>query len=119
MKNFYLALFLISIGLTSTKANAQWASIAYSKSTGNEGHTNNWPDQHSAEEDAIHQCNAPDCLIIASHYDGCLALAVGDHIAHYGWAWNVNQTNAEQRSRLYCSQHDTNCVVKASVCSDP
>jgi hypothetical protein len=109
-----LAVFLI----TSIQASAQYASIAYSTSTGSVGVANQQPDEATAKQVAIQSCNATDCKAVGWVSNSCMALATNFPATKYGWGWDSDLATAESKSMRYCLLNNPNCNVIEQTCSE-
>ena len=102
---------------TASTAAADYAAIAYSKSTKSYGYSYNYGSRDAAEAAALNRCDGYDKKIVVWVHNGWCALALGDSHA-YGYGWS-NNTRAYARSRALeeCGQRTTNCYIAVCVYS--
>lgn len=95
----------------------RFGAIAYSRSAGAYGWSNDYPSQDAAQSLALENCrkHASDCSIVLWYSNACGALAVGSNA--YGSAWGVDQPTAEREALQRCSQLTSNCSVKRWACT--
>lgn len=103
----------------ASTANAQYAVIAFSQSTGEYGYAWNHWNYSDAARVALSRCNAKDAEVVAWVENGFAALAIGDNDSTYGtgWEWGDGATNidaintAKENCRSYGKRVKTIVVV--------
>jgi hypothetical protein len=78
-----------------------YGALAYSRSTGREGHSYGWADQASAERTAIDACATADARVQYWGFNIYIALAVADNGA-YGFAGDQSSTRAQLKAAQAC-----------------
>lgn len=95
----------------------RYGAIAYSRSTGTYGYSYNHYSQNDAEQDALRYCDADDREVIGWMRNAYGALAVGDDVSEYGWAWATTSAAAQEAALAYCRERTTNCRIAVTVFS--
>jgi len=101
----------------STYSSPRYAAIAYSASTGKYGFSHGYSSRGCAEQAALGQCTVEDAHILVWARGNWCALALGDEVGEYGWAWAGTAERAKQRALEECRKHTTNCYIAVCVFS--
>jgi len=102
---------------TASTAAADYAAIAYSKSTKSYGYSYDYGSREAAEAAALNRCDGYDKKIVVWVHNGWCALALGDGTAYgYGWSTDCRQC-AKNRALEECSQRTSNAHITVSVFS--
>ena len=78
-----------------------YGALAYSRSTGRQGHSYGWADQASAERAAVDACATADARVQYWGFNIYIALAVADNGA-YGFAGDESSTRAQLKAAQAC-----------------
>lgn len=95
----------------------RYGAIAYSRTTGASGYSYSQYSQADAEREALQQCDATDGEIIGWMRNSHGALAVGDDVNEYGWAWGTTADAAQEAALAKCHERTTNCRIAVTVFS--
>jgi len=95
----------------------RYAAIAYSTSTGKYGFAHGYSSRGCAEQAALGHCPVDDAQILVWARGNWCALAVGDDVGEYGWAWAGTAEGAKQRALEECRERTTNCHIAVCVFS--
>jgi len=120
------AVCLVALGLNTAhgltyvpgyrNSNAQFGSIAYSKSTGHWGYSYGYGDPTSANLGARNYCGKDDCEVMVVFWNGCGALAKGRN-GGMGWGTAGSRSGAESQALQECNSIDSDCEVICWACS--
>lgn len=99
----------------STSPSNRYAAIAYSTSTGKYGFAQGYSSRGCAEQAALGHCPVEDAHILVWARGNWCALAVGDEVGEYGWAWAGTAERAKQRALEECRKRTTNCHIAVCV----
>jgi hypothetical protein len=106
----------------ASTANAEYAAIAFSKSTGEYGYGWGQWSLGAAERIALDNCKAKDAEIVAWVEDGFAALAIGEDDTTYGtgWQWGDGATNIDaiNRAKDNCTKRGQRVKTLVVVASD-
>lgn len=88
--------------------SSQWAS----------GTAWNYGSSAEASETALNNCRSrgPNCRIMTTFKDTCVALAVQDRGNGYGWQIHADIATARQQALSICSKYGLSCSLKAGFC---
>lgn len=99
-----------------------YASIAYSPSSGLWGTSFRQPTRQAADQQALRNCYAPDCQVQVWVLNSCAALAVGrDNMSQppiYGWAYDRSVIDAQRMAMEQCFNTSRACQMVASICAE-
>lgn len=111
---------------TMAVAAPAWAgfgAVAYDQDSGKYGASFNQPTKAQAFEQALKQCDSPQCRVHEVEPEGCGALALSDkdkagHI-YWGGADRVTLANAKREAVAHCQTHSEagKCTVRVSGCN--
>ncbi len=120
MKAFLITVLTAAglVGTGATRALADYAAVAYSQETGAYSWSYNCATLAQAKQKALDACDADDAEVVAWVRNGWIALALGDDVGQYGWAWAANRTQARRLALDQCAQRTTGCYVAVVVNSD-
>lgn len=112
--------FLVISTETTLARSKNYASIAYSTSTGAMGWAKNYATRRAAERRATQECESysgsGDCRAVVWVRNACAALATARNRS-YGWAWNTNRYKARRRALHECGKRGRFCKVRRVICS--
>jgi len=112
------------IGLTAITISpvfAEWAAIAYSKSTGRYGTASDRSTAEEAAKSALNTCNESDCQVTVTDNDACIAFAVGYRgvfAASTSLDSFQSKYSAEKKALENCNRDTVSCELITSVCSE-
>jgi hypothetical protein len=110
-----LAVVLL-LGLAGRSA-ADYAAIAYSKSTGTYGYSYGFGTLAGAKAEALAHCDADDARIVAWVQNGYVSLALGNTVGAYGYGWASTGAEARARARAECQARTTGAYIAVTVYS--
>jgi hypothetical protein len=95
-----------------------YGAIAYSKTDGAYGYSDDWGSRKKAEATALDACreNGPGCEVIVWFFDSCAAVAGSADIV--GWGQDVQESRAKKKALEACTRDGgTACTLKVWHCS--
>jgi len=116
-----LAILTLGLGLglaLPTIAEAHgFGAIAYSRSTGSFGWSDDFDSRYGAEVRALNGCRAyaGDCRVVVWVLNSCAALASG-RTGGFGFAWHASRRVARSRALRQCRRNDRGCRIRKTIC---
>ncbi len=100
-------------------ARADWAAIAYLRSTGSQGTIAEVKTAAEAAKSALNICGKSDCQVILTDERSCIAVAAGGDGVVAGGGDPEWASDAEERALESCNRRSSRyCRVVSSTCSN-
>jgi len=101
--------------LAAGEAEAAYAAIAFSQTSGAAGYWYGAASEGAAEDRALGQCGS-GCSVVIWTRDACAALAVGAGNG-YGSYWSTSRSGAINGAINECAARTSGCRLNTIVCS--
>jgi len=116
-----LTLVITTMCVTLTPGTAlawdKYGAIAYSAGTGRNGYSYDYDSRAAAQNKALNECGARDCVVKVWFKNACGAFARSRRDGSTGWAYAYSMAAAKREALRQCRARGNGCELVAWACT--